>query len=394
MGSFLYLLLLVLVSITKVSGEQYRNITKAETSLSALPRTFFYDDHQVFFTIMVYFPFIVNSWSYGIPFDGAHFGKSALLQPGSREAQEGQIIKGAKVVEHDEAEVSSPDDENENSITDFHRRSLPAPLKQQISEGPASPKSRPKRTLYIEDQVINLFLCLSLPFSVPLLKYDQDLLEAYKNKKARKEHEKHLPSIPVHENEFESQYNEDDTYGEEDEFGTVEGDDFSARAFGGFAQQLSFGSGRKTHRTVQESNRRHRHYVETVFEPVSTLYQNHTGHLPLQLWSPADPTKNEFIGRSSSGFQDTASALASNTLVGVDSRVVDLIESFPHSCTQLVLCRLGRSLINASPLQALLLHTYKGIVFGYGDSTSEQAFDAALDGDSCESMFQSCELTL
>ncbi|OQR75710.1 hypothetical protein BIW11_08245 [Tropilaelaps mercedesae] len=244
-------------------------------------------------------------------------------------------------------------------------------------------KSRSKRTLYIDDQVINLFMCLSLPFSVPLLKYDQDLLEAYKNNKARKEQEHYLPSISAHDNEFESQYNEDDTYGE-DQYAVR--DELSARSFG--IHQATFGSGRKTF--IDGKHQRKRYYMETILEPITSLYKNHFDRFPVQLWSPADSSKSEFIGRSASGFQDTASALSSFTLVSVDAKIVDMLESFPDSCTQQVLCRVGRSLTEASPLQALLLKLYKGNIFGFDDKSSHQALDVALDGDVCENMFPPC----
>lgn len=380
------------------ADNRFANKTKQSYALSnTQARTLFYDDHQLFFTIMIYFPFVVNSWSYGIPFDtiSHSFSKPAIMGPGSN-VENNHSVKGASVQERDEEPKldASASEESDNNVLDFDRRSIslktfPSFMPNAQNSGDTEgPKSRSKRTLYMDDQEINIFLCLSTPFSVPLLKYDQDLLDAYKDKKARKEHEKRLPLVPVHENTFESQYNDHDTYSD-DEYGEEndQNDYYSARAFG--SHRSTFGSGKKTH--VADTHRRKRQYLETIFEPISSFYSNHTSRLPFQLWSLTDSSKNEFIARSA---RDTATALVSDTLVGVDSRVIDFIESFPDSCTQLVLCRLGRSLINASPLQALLLYTYKGNVFGYGDSDSEKAFDAALDGDFCEAMFPSCPLKL
>lgn len=370
--------LLVFGPVAKVVSEEFRNTTQSsQTNIAPQGRTFFYDDHQIFFTMMVYFPFVVNKATVNFPLEAPP--SSARSSVDSKVVSD-VVVEGASVHEQNVA----PEEEHNDAI-EFSRRSLEPTSAQDTLKATeniedstdSEVKSRSKRTLYIDDQVINLFLCMSLPFSVPLLRYDEDLIEAYKNKKARKEHEKLLPLIPTHDEEFVSNYNDDDTYGDEE---LIDDGDFTGRTFGSTSKKTPVA------KHDEEEHNRKRPYLETVFQPISSLVGG-SGRSSHQLWSATDPAKSGPIGRSASGYQDTASALASTTLVGVDSRVVDLIDSYPESCTQQVLCRVGRSLTEASPVQALLLQLYKGNVFGFNDDASHQALDSALDGDSCETLF-------
>lgn len=167
------------------------NKVRQESSDEESARSFFYEDHKVFFTMMVYFPFVVNTWSYGVPSAGGGIFKEAADEDGSLEQV---VVEGSETIE--------AEDEKTNQVLEFSKRALDTDAFERATRTNTTSRSRQKRTLYMDDQTINLFLCISLPFSVPLLQYDEDLHQAHKNKNARVEFEKKLPQIEPHENEF------------------------------------------------------------------------------------------------------------------------------------------------------------------------------------------------
>lgn len=111
------------------------------------------------------------------------------------------------------------------------------------------------------------------------------------------------------------------------------------------------------------------------------------------MWSPVSNFELYDQAQQRSLSQDvheTPDVLAAATLVSVDKRVIDVIETFPANCSQKVLCNIGRALVEASPLQAFLLYSFDSNVFGYRDAASKNAIVAALEGSDCERLFEAC----
>ena len=150
-------------------------------------RTWIYDDTQVFFTIMVYFPFVANFFDTGISLKRS----DDPLQPAAGSAGTDE-------------QVVIPDSIDESDYPNSTAR----------AEETTGIRSRQKRFLFEQDeQPINIFLCVSLPFSVPILTYDDRLTKKWKPRPARNKMGHKRPELQPSEDDFV----QTDPDGEDDE---------------------------------------------------------------------------------------------------------------------------------------------------------------------------------